>query len=248
LVDVAIETPATRDAFVNDIRAALSAWRDVPLLPIGTVVVGAVTVVTIPPHDSFAILVLGLAFGFFSFGWFGTQFVWYKRAFDRQPVRPGELFPLTWNFIARYVRLYFAALIPLFILVFIAIRWRTFGFASPGWRIGVLVYVLVFEIAGTFINPTLAFSTRKVTRAVPLGLRMLVQGWPGNWKYVVVPGVTVAALGGVYWFVPSLVRPELEVLSELIPLVFAGAIARYYLRDPLAPSEGGSALTRLAEG
>jgi hypothetical protein len=156
LVDVEIETPATTtDAFIDDIRASLFAWRDVPLLPIVTAVLGAVTVVTIPPHDSFPVFVLGLAFGFFSFGWFGTQFIWYKQAFDRQPIRPGELFPLTWSFIARYVRLYFVALIPLFILVFVAIRWRTFGFASPAWRIGVLVYVLVFEIAGTFINPTL---------------------------------------------------------------------------------------------
>ena len=236
---MAIETPATTtDAFIDDIRASLFAWRDVPLLPIVTAVLGAVTVVTIPPHDSFPVFVLGLAFGFFSFGWFGTQFIWYKQAFDRQPIRPGELFPLTWSFIARYVRLYFVALIPLFILVFVAIRWRAFGFASPAWRIGVLVYVLVFEIAGTFINPTLAFSTRKVTRAVPLGLRMLLRGWPGNWKYVVVPGAAVGALGGVYWFVPYLVRPELEVLIELISLVFAGAIARYYLRNPLAPSEG----------
>jgi hypothetical protein len=52
----------------------------------------------------------------------------------------------------------------------------------------------------------------------------------------VVPGVVAAALGGVYWLVPPPGRPELEIVIVLISLVFAGAIARYYLRSPLAPS------------
>jgi len=69
-----------------------------------------------------------------------------------------------------------------------------------------------------------------VTKAIPLGLRMIAQGWPDNWKYVVVPGVVTAALGGVYWLVPSLGRPALDILITLISLTFYGAIARYYLR------------------
>jgi hypothetical protein len=57
------------------------------------------------------------------------------------------------------------------------------------------------------------------------------------WMYVAVPGVVGAALGGVYWWVPTPGRPVLEIFILLISLVFAGAIARYYLRTPLAPSE-----------
>jgi hypothetical protein len=239
-VEVAIETPATTDAFLDDFKASLATWRKVPLLPIVTAVVALVSAVTVPSNGSFPIFVVGLLIGFFSIGWLGTQFIWYRRAFDGQSIHSGELIPLTWSFIARYFWLYFLALIPLFVLVAVAIRWRRWEATSPGWRIGVLAYVLVLSIVLTFINPTLAFTTRRVTKAIPSGLRMLVQNWPRNWMYVVVPGVVAAALGGVYWLVPSPGRPVLEIFTFLIYLVFAGAIARYYLRTPLAPSERGN--------
>jgi hypothetical protein len=234
-VEVASHTATIADAFRDDIRASLVAWRNVPLLPIFTLVLAAGSVLTLPSHDSLLILLAGLLLGFVSFGWFGTQFIWYQRAFDGQPIHKRELFPLTWSFIARYVRLYFLALIPLFVFVFAAIRWHSFTFESPGWRIGVLLYILVFDVSATFINPALAFSTRKVTSAIPIGLRMIIQGWPRNWKYVVVPGVAGAVLGGAYWLVPPPSRPVPEILITLISLVFAGAIARYYLRNPLRP-------------
>ena len=236
---MAIETPPTTDAFLDDIRASLAAWRKVPLLPIATTVLAVIYALTAPPQESFPILLVGLSIGFLSFGWLGTQFVWYRAAFDGRPIRPGQLLPLTWSFIARYFWLYFLALIPLFVLVAVAIHWRTWEATSPGWRIGALAYVLVLAIVLTFINPTLAFTTRRVTKAIPSGLRVLVLGWPRNWKYVVVPGVVAAALGGVYWLVPSPERPVLEIFTYLIYLVFAGTIARYYLRTPLAPSERG---------
>ncbi len=89
-------------------------------------------------------------------------------------------------------------------------------------------------LLGTFINPTLAYSTRKVTKAIPMGLQTLAQGWPGNWKYAVVPGVAQAAFGGAYWLLPAPGRSVLEVLIYLISLMFAGAIAHYYLRNPFA--------------
>ena len=223
------------DKFLDDVKASLGAWPKVLLLPIVTFLLAAGAVVTVPSHGSFAILLVGLLLGLFSFGWFGTQFICYRRAFDGQPTHARELLPLTWSFIARYVRLYFLALIPLFVLVFIAIRWHPFSSESPGWRIGVLAYILVFDVAATFINPTLAYSTRKVTKAVPKGLQMLAKGWPGNWKYAVIPGVAVAALGGAYWLLPSLGRPVLVILITLVSLMFAGAIARYYLRESPSP-------------
>lgn len=214
----------------------MAAWRKVPLLPIVTTVVAVLAAVIVPLHESIPILLVGLSIGLFSVGLLGTQFIWYRGAFDGQLIRPGELFPLTWSFIARYAWLYSLALIPLFVLVFVAIHWRSWDATSPAWRIGMLAYFLVLAIVVTFMNPALAFSTRRVTKAVPIGVRMVVQGWPRNWKYVVVPGVVAAALGGVYWLVPSPGRPELAIFITLIPLVFAGAIARYYLRNPLVPS------------
>ena len=232
-IEMEIGTPALADRFLDDVKASLEAWRkDLPL-PIVTLLLAAGVAVTMPSHGNFAILLVGLVLGLFSFGWFGTQFVRYRQAFNGQPAHLGELLPMTWTFIARYVRLYFLALIPLFVLVFTAIRWHTFSFESLSWRISVTAYIVVLDVAGTFISPTLAYSTRKVVKAVPLGLQMLVRGWPGDWKYAVVPGVAVAALGGAYWLLPSPGRPVLEILIALISLMFAGAIARYFLRNPV---------------
>jgi hypothetical protein len=233
---VVIEAPATTDVFLDDIKASVAAWREVPLLPIVTALIG-LTFAAIPPsHGSFPIFLVGLSIGLCSVGWLGTQFILYRRAFDGQPAHLNELIPLTWSFIARYFTLYFVALIPLSVLVVVAIYTRTWGATSPGWRIGVLAYVVVLTIVLTFISPALAFATRRVTKAVPFGLRMLAQGWPRNWGYVVVPGVVAGTLGGLYWLVPSPGRPVLEIVILLISLVFAGAIARYYLRNSLAVS------------
>ena len=228
-------TSTVADAFRDDVLASLVAWRTAPALPIVTLVLAAGSALTVTSHGSFAILLVGLLLGFFSFGWFGTQFIWYRQAFDGHPANLGELFPLSWSFIARYIRLYLLALIPLFVLVLAAIPWHSFTFESPGWRIGVLLYILVFDIAATFVNPSLAFSTRKISKAVPIGLRMVAQRWPRNWKYVLVPGVAAAVLGGLYWLAPLPIRPVVEILITLISLMFAGAIARFYLRDPLRP-------------
>lgn len=225
------------DPFRDDVEASVLAWRKVPALPIVALVLAAGSAVAVPSHDSFAILLAGLVLGLFSCGWFGTQFIWYRRAFDGQPTNLSELIPLTWSFIARYVRLYFLALTPLFVVVLVVIRWHPFTFESPGWRVGVLLYILVFDVAATFVNPILAFSTREVRKAVPIGLRMIAQRWPGDWRYVLIPGVAAAALGGLYWLSPLPMRPVPEILITLISLVFAGTIARYYLRDPLRPPD-----------
>ena len=69
---------------------------------------------------------------------------------------------------------------------------------------------------------------------------------------MVVPGVVAAALGGVYWWVPSPGRPALDILVALISSVFAGAIARYYLRtkptDGVMASSVTSGSNDLADG
>src|SRR2546430_7578428 len=104
-VEAKIEPPALADRFLDDVKASLEAWRKVLPLPIVTLLVGAGAAVTVPSHGNFAILLVGLLFGFFSSGWLGTQFVCYRRAFEGEPTNLGELLPLTWTFIARYVRL-----------------------------------------------------------------------------------------------------------------------------------------------
>lgn len=238
-MEVAVETPTGADAFLDDIRASWATWRNIPLLPVVTAGVALISAVTVPSHGSFPVLVAGISIGLFSLGLLGTQFIWYRRAFDRQPVHAGELIPLTSGFIARYFSLYFLAAVPLVAPLVVAIYTRAFDAASPVWRIGPLIYFLVLAIPLTFVNPSLAFATRKVTRAIPIGLRILTQGWPRDWTYAVIPGGVGASLGGVYLSTPAPWRPAPGIFASLLSLVFAGAIARYYLRTAPGSSEKG---------
>lgn len=229
------EIQVTSDRFVDDVKSSLAAWRQAPLLPI---VAALLVVIELPSYGSWTAAVI-LPVGFFGFGWLGTQLIWYQRAFEGESSNPRELIFLTWSFVARYFWLLCLASIPaLVVLIPLAISklLASDSLRSPGGRIGLSAYIGVVLIVGTFMVPALAFSTRRVTKAIPLGLRMIAQGWPGNWKYVVVPGVAAAALSGVYWLVPSPGRPAFDILVTLISLVFAGAIARYYLRTK--PTDG----------
>jgi len=236
------EIQVTSDRFVDDVKSSVNAWRQAPLLPI---VAALFVVIELPSYGLWTIAV-ALPIGFFGFGWLGTQLIWYQRAFNGESSNPRELISLTWSFVARYFWLVCLAWVPalaVFIALAIAKLLTADSLRSPGGRIGVFAYIGVVLMVGTFMVPALAFSTRRVTKAIPLGLRMIAQGWPGNWKYVLVPGVGAAVLGSVYWLVPSLGRPALDILITLISLVFAGTIARYYLRTKPADRVIGSSVT-----
>jgi hypothetical protein len=227
--------------FVDDVKASLAAWRKAPLLPI---VAALLVVVELPFYGLWTIAVV-IPVGLFALGWLGTQLVWYQGAFEGERSNPRELISVTWSFVARYFWLFCLALVPTFV-VFVPLAIKksfTADLQSPGGRIGLLAYVAVAGMVGTFMIPALAFSTRRVTKAIPIGLRMLAQSWPGSWQYAVVPGVVVVTLGTAYWLVPPPGRSAFEILTTLISLVFAGAIARYYLRNKPTDAVMGSSVT-----
>jgi hypothetical protein len=226
---VATETPSATDRFLDDARASFDAWRTAPILPI--VATGLVVLSELVPRGAY--VPLGLGIGFFSFGWLGTQLVWYRQVFEGQPVQLGQLIPLTWSFIARYFWLLSLVLIPPIVasIPFAAARsLRPDSLNSLGFRTAIVIYLAIVLALGTFMVPALAFSTRKVREAVPVGLRMIARGWPENWMYVVLPGLAAAALAWIGWMAPFLSRWALGAVSALIALAFTGAIARYYLR------------------
>jgi hypothetical protein len=226
---VAIEAPLAPDGFPDDVTASLAAWRAAPLLPISA----AVLVIGSEILSQLAYVPLGLVLGLVSVGWLGTQLVWYKRIFDRQRIRRGELIWLTWSFIVRYLLLSILAAVPLIVVGVLLAANRTLTpdtLREPGVRIFLTVYVLVAVTLGTFMIPALAFSTRKVREAVPTGLKMLAQGWPKDWMYVLSPGLTGAVLTAIAWFIPTFAQRLLGIVSAVIILAFSGAIARYYLR------------------
>jgi hypothetical protein len=234
---VAIDTSATTDGFLGDVKASLAAWRRAPLLPIVAAALIAAYELTLTPHPSSLLFALGFGVGIFSVGWIGTQLVWYRRIFEGQAgMKLGELVQVTSRFIVPYFLLIFIAAVPgLAVLLVVGIRTHTLAFSTPTGRAGVLAYIAFFQVIGTFVVPAVAFSTRKVTKAIPTGLAMLARGWRRNWAYAAVPGLADALVAGIYWWVPAWTRPVVEVVSTLVLLAFAGAIARYYLRHALTP-------------
>ena len=232
LTRVEIDTPAATDAFLGDVKASLAAWRRAPLLPIVSAALIAVYELTMTPHPGSLLVLFGFAVGLVSIGWVGTQLVWYRRTFEGQAgMRLGELVQVTARFIAPYLLLLLIAAVPGFaVLLLVGIRAHTLAFSTPTGRAGELAYIALVQAVGTFVVPAVAFSTRKLTKAIPTGLAMLVRNWPKDWAYALVPGLIDVLVAGIYWWLPVWARPVLEVVSILVALVLAGAIARFYLR------------------
>jgi hypothetical protein len=227
------EIAVTTEGFVDDVKASLAAWGKAPLLPVVATVIGLISVFDVRPEFGYWTPAIIVLVGFFAAGWLGTELTWYRRTFSGLPFKRGELIPLTWTFIARYVWLLSLAVIPLVVAGLALVATRSFSLDSlnsPAGHGTLLAYFLVVGMVGTFMIPALAFTTRRVTKAIQIGLRLLTHGWSGNWTYVVVPAVIAAVLGGIYWLVPGLGRPVIDIIISLAELLFAGAIARYYLR------------------
>jgi hypothetical protein len=204
---------------------------------VAVALIAAYELTTLTPHPSSFLSILGVALSLVSAGWTGTQLVWYRRIFDGQAgMKLGELVLITSRFIAPYFLLLLIAALPGFAIVLVVgIRTHTLAFATPTGRVGVLAYLALVQVIGTFVVPAVAFTTRKVTNAIPTGLAMLARGWPRNWLYAAVPGLADALVAGIYWWVPAWTRLVVEVVSTLVLLAFAGAIARYYLRHAVTP-------------
>jgi hypothetical protein len=238
LTRVDTDTPAATNGFLADVKASLAAWRRAPLLPIAAAVLIAVYELTQTPHPSSLVVFVGFAVGLFSIGWIGTQLVWYRRIFEDQVgMSLDDLVQVTLRFIIPYLLLSIVASVPAAaFLLLVGIETHSLAFVStPSGRASLLAYVALLQAVGTFVLPAVAFSTRKVTKAIPTGLAMLVRTWPNNWPYAAVPGLIDALVAGIYWLVPLWARPVLEVVSTLVLLALAGAIARYYLRHAVTP-------------
>jgi hypothetical protein len=172
--------------------------------------------------------------------------IWYQRVFDGQSLHPRELIPVTLRFILRYFLLFALLLIPaatLAALLWFFVRLRADSFQSPAGRVSLVVLIVVLQIAATFIIPALAYSTSKVRKAIPIGLRMLGSGWPENWRYVMVPAAFTGAITGLSWLMPSGLIGW-AIVAAVGSLAFIGAIARYYLRSE--PADGSAPLIQPA--
>lgn len=261
-----LERPPAFRTFAQDLRHAFKAWRSHPRLPLysvliegGPYIVSAIAYWLIDYPDCsiqdnrecgplfvivpWATLIFSLVFA----GWFGTQRIWYLRAFRDKQLEPGEFWPLTSAFRARYIVLGIlvgvVGMIPVVPL-----------FASSEGRhtsaiVGFAVWAMAIDAALTFVTPALAFSTRKVREAFSIGFTLIKRTWPASFLYVFIPPLALRGAAAAFANQRSAVVFAIvaDVFFVLLLAWFKGATARFYLRF-YETGEDGAAFREIREG
>jgi hypothetical protein len=219
-------------AFRRDLVIALRVWKAAPLLPLLALGIAATSMGvnafvrerTIGEDPSWWFMLL-LAPALVFAGWPGTERIWYLRFFRGNSLALRELVSFTIAFWWPFLSL--GILVSLVLLPFFAI----FSILEMPWWLQTSFFVPV-DVLMTFITPALAFTTRSVTNAIRIGLRMLRDEWPRDAWYALVP--PLAALFVVQTLPRSLIgtswRIALVFSATLLNLWFKGATAAFYLR------------------
>ncbi|MCA1727362.1 MAG: hypothetical protein LC722_06860 [Actinobacteria bacterium] len=205
----------------EDLVSAVRAWR---LEPKMALIAAALALVSLVP-DPWWFLFLPVSL--FAVGWSGTQLVFYLRAFRGLPITTGELWRFTWRFAGRYFTLGLVLAVPLLAGAFVVAVIT----GNPKMDRSVLsVGAAALTALMAFVAPALAYSTRRVTIAVRIGLGMLRQTWPLSGWYAIVPAaVNVLALGLVLGG-RGLNRFLFPAALAVANFAFAGAVAAFFLR------------------
>ena len=207
--------------FRADLGRAARAWSLEPKIVAISAALGLVA--SAPDPWSWLLLPAFL----FSIGWQGTQLMFYLRAYRGLPILSGELWRFTWSFLGRFFVLGLVASMPLLaaLVTYVLVTGRTDAAATILTFGGAAVTAAVI-----FLQPPLAYSTRRVSIAVWLGFRALRRTWPASAWYALVPAilnlaaVTFALRATDWWRI--LIPGGVAVLN----LWLAGAIAALYLR------------------
>ncbi len=231
-----IESSAPVGGFVSDFKTSVSAWRSAPLIPLLSGLLAAFPESSLYPIMGGWAQAIGIALGLVAAGWLGTSLIWYRRLFEGDRSQPTGLIRLTSSFIVRYLLLGFLVFIAIVILFFVYSFVGRHSLDTPAGRVGFSLAIVVVSFVATFAYPALAYSTGNVIRAVQVGARMLIKGWPSNWPYPAVPATFTGVLVGIGWLLPPLAQTGLRIVEVLVALAFLGAIARYYLRMEIRPA------------
>lgn len=204
--------------FVTDLRRTFAAWRVQPLLPLSAlVVIGLLaSASSVAGRPRLVLLLLPLFAGVF-----GTQRVWYARAWEGRGLPPRKALSLAAGFLWEYVALFLvmAALgsvlmLPtLFLprdvtLVYVAVT-------SVGW-------LALMDVLCTFATSAIAVGEQAVGDAISTSWRLLRTGFPRCLPHVVLPPLVLYALsdGRVGWV----------VAAEVVAFVARGVTTSYYVR------------------
>jgi Protein of unknown function (DUF2510) len=182
---------------------------------------------------------IGALIVLFYVGFFGTQRIWYLRAYRNEQFEGRDVWRFTRSFFAQFLGLDLLCAIPtlLVIVLWFALQahnhpGQSAGPIPLGVTLSILGINILLDIGLTFVMPTLAFSTNSATNALRTGVKMIGQTWPSCCWYVLAPGITLSigsllvsthALGG--W-----ARPILVVIGAMVAFLFRGAVVPFYLR------------------
>ncbi len=249
--------PASQAAFLDDLGRVLRAWRTAPLLPVVTLLVASLQLLSGSGTPGLAALA-GLGALLFV-GWPGAERLWYLRLWTGRTLTLGEAWRANLRCFGRFFVLALAAgavFVVLAVPLIVSVAQRaevaddgTFSLDGglPLWALlyggllGLLGYALL-----TFVTPAIVYSSKRVRDAVPIGLRLLRVSWPRTAAYVLVPAVLAGAPALLTGFDP--LGPRSAVASLLGGLVLAlgrGAVAAYYLRT--VPGAGPDGAVRMAD-
>ncbi|MGH2709957.1 MAG: hypothetical protein ACRDH9_01975 [Actinomycetota bacterium] len=262
-----LDRPPALRTFAQDLRHAMKAWRSHPRLPIYSVLIEggpyiftAITYWLIDFPDCnrhrghgcgplfiiepWATLIFTLVFA----GWYGTQRIWYLRAFRGRQLEPGEFWPLTSAFRRRYIVLG---------LLFVAVGMvPVLGLLiSPGNTraaiVALVIWTMALDAAITFVTPALAFSTRKVRDAFRIGFKLIKQTWPASLLYVFIPPLALRAAAAAASASTQRSAVVFAIVADVFFVLllawFKGATARFYLRFN-ETGDNGAAFPETAEG
>lgn len=192
---------------------------------------------------SLTVSLLFIPVSLFHAGWSGTERIWYLRIFRGRSLSRQEGWSFSWSFLGRFFVLGLIialVLVPVYLLTFWSLLVRVRSQPGPPdldslrfWQLAVsTVAVLIVEFVLTFVTPALAYTTRRVTEALRIGIRMIKDTWPKCALYVLVPPFAVTLIAR---FLPAQVvevwwRLALLPGSALLNLLFKGATAAFYLR------------------
>ncbi len=186
-------------------------------------------------------------------GFAGTQRVWFVRVLQgAQKLDGHEVLALTRSFIGRFAVLGLVACAPLaliaFVLAFLTRLTAASGAHGPtapsfADRIALIAYLVILDVALTFVVPALALSFRSTKEALWAGLHMIRDTWPQCAWYVIAPGLTLTAFASA--LPSSVIGPWLSMVSSVIGgilgLWFKGAAVAFYIRVHPAQGLSGAA-------
>jgi hypothetical protein len=228
---------------LDDLRASVAVWGRAPMLL--TIAVGIVLAESLLIRaGGVGVLAYGLVLAFHA-GWYGSERIWYLRAFRGLSFETAQVWRFVRAFMGRFIvlgLLVFAVLLPILVVAF-AISPRVHSAPLSPWALWLLVAASVLlDFALTFVTPALAYSTRSVGVALRSGLAMVGREWPRSAPYVLVPPLAIQI---VYRALPrnqfhGPIGVAVAVAGGVVGFAFKGAIARYYLRHNPTGDDGAA--------